>query len=128
MAQHLGLLTYCASIALCAGVAVSSFADMPHDPTQPPANIMSGSNNTTVASTSVIQSITIRGKQRFAMINGIMMKLGDSISEGRIVNITETAVIVRSTNGLSVLKLFPNVDKHAHTHAKPTRQPSVHRN
>lgn len=128
MAQHLGLCIRWILAALWAGMAASSLADMPRDPTQPPAGINAAGTNTGTAAGTQIQSITISGNRRYAMINGITMKPGDTISEGRIVKITENSVIVKSANGLTTLKMFPDVDKHVHSHAKPARQPSVHRN
>ncbi|ARU31009.1 hypothetical protein CAP31_04475 [Sulfuriferula sp. AH1] len=128
MAQHLGLRIRWIQAALWAGIATASFADIPRDPTQPPAGIDAAGARTGPAAETQIQSITISGRQRYAMINGIIMKPGDVINEGRIVKITENTVIVKSASGLTALKLFPNVDKHVHSHAKSTRPASVHRN
>lgn len=114
---------------ICSGLAALSHADTPlsRDPTQPPASLNSAGTRSAAASSSV-QSITIGKHQRHAMINGVTVKTGDTVSEGRIVNITEDAVIVKSANGLTTLKLFPNVDKHPHTNVPATRPSSVHRN
>ena len=128
MAQYLSLLTRWVCTALLSGIATTSFADMPHDPTQPPASIATVGPNGNATTGSAIQSITIRGSQRYAMVNGTMVKPGDTLSEGRIVKITENAVIVKSATGLTALKLFPNVEKRMHPPAKSTHQPSVHRN
>ena len=129
MAQYLtlGSLKYWTLAAICAGIATTSLADTPRDPTLPPANIgLAGTNVRTTS--SLIQSITLMDGKRYAMIAGATVKTGDTITEGRIVNITENAVLVKTATGLITLKLFPNVDKHVHQHAKPTHQPSVHRN
>lgn len=128
MAQHLSSLSRWIFAALCAGLATASLADAPRDPTVPPASIGSAGGNTAAPQGSTLQSVSISGKQRYAMINGIMLKVGDTVSEGRIVKITENSVIVRSANGPVTLKLFPDIDKRVHPDAKPTRQPSVRRN
>jgi hypothetical protein len=61
---------------------------------------------------SSIQSVTLGKTRRYAMINGVNVKVGDSISAGRVINITESDVWVKSGNEVSRLPLFPNVSKH----------------
>lgn len=122
-------LLRCMIIVLGTGSAAFSHADAPitRDPTQPPASLGSSGIQSAAASSS-LQSITIGRKQRHAMINGVTVKIGDTVSEGRIANITEDAVMIKSANGLTTLKLFPNVDKHPHTTVPAPRPSSVHRN
>ena len=133
MAQHLNcafisrylLATAYACMATASGAAITQ------DPTQPPLTMAAPGSSGSRANTppsSTIQSITRRGGQHYAMINGETVKAGDTVSEGRIVQITDNAVIIRSTAGLTTLKIFPDVDKRLHTHTKPARQPSVNRN
>ncbi len=117
MAKHLTLV--CLSLFL--SVSHSSWADSVVDPTQPPAglNSMSTADTDSGTNTSTIQSVTLTKKQRYAMINGETVKVGDTIKAGRIIQITETDVWVRSGSEVSRIPLFPNVSKHY-------RRPSTH--
>lgn len=133
MAQYLScaFITRYLFATACACIATASGAAITQDPTQPPLTLTAPGSQGSRASapaSSMIQSITLRGGQHYAMINGAMVKAGDTVSEGRIVRITDNAVVVRSPTGLTALKIFPDVDKRLHSHAKPVRPPSVNRN
>lgn len=110
MAKHLTL----ACLSLFLSMSHSSWADSVVDPTQPPAGLNSISTADTGTDASTIQSVTLTKKQRYAMINGETVKVGDTIKAGRIIQITETEVWVRSGNEVSRIALFPNVSKQYH--------------
>ncbi|MFA5171362.1 MAG: hypothetical protein WC426_07330 [Sulfuriferula sp.] len=110
MAKHLTL----ACLSLLLSVSHSGWADSVADPTQPPAGLNSMSTTDTGTDASTIQSVTLTKKQRYAMINGETVKIGDTINAGRIIQITESDVWVRSGNEVSRIPLFPNVSKHYH--------------
>lgn len=123
MAQYLNTISI--SALLCMSLPAVA-AGISNDPTQPPADLSSISAAETRASTSQIQSITINKKQRYAMINGDMVKVGDTINAGRIVQITENGVWVKSGNEVSHLPMFPNVTKRNRTTTKHTsKHPTI---
>ena len=83
----------------------------------PPAiNAPAVSNSNSAAP---VQFISIRGNRRTAIVRGVTVKVGDLISEGRITGISDNGIWVKSENGNSELKLFPDVDKHRLT-SNPT--------
>jgi hypothetical protein len=108
MAKHLTLI--CLSLLLC--TSAISQADNMTDPTQPPASLSSASTTTTGSNVATVQSVTLGKQQRYAMINGATVKVGDIIEAGRIIKITESDVWVKSDNVISRISLFPNVSKH----------------
>ena len=107
-----------------AGIALAD--DSLRDPTAPPASISMPAGDNTLTTGSPIQLITIAGRQRSARVRGITVKVGDSISEGRIVKITHNGIVVKSSDGYSLVKLFPAVNKH--TPARPIPPSSIHSN
>ena len=114
------------SALLLMAYAGSALADATmHDPTLPPASISLPATDNAPASGSPVQFISISSKHRSALIRGVLVKVGDQISEGRIIHIASTGITVRSDEGVSVLKLFPDVDKYSvekHIHAPITQQ------
>ena len=106
--------------------AGSALADATlRDPTRPPQSISQPATDNVTDSGSPVQFISISGKQRTALVRGVLVKVGDQISEGRIIHIASTGITVRSDEGVSVLKLFPDVDKYSvdkHMHAPITQQ------
>ncbi len=96
--------------------------DALRDPTQPPPSLNAPTNDNNVVSTgSPIQMIVMHGDQGTAIVRGIPVKVGDHISEGLIVAITEHGVMVRSDHSRSTVELFPTVNKYLHddTHHDP---------
>ena len=107
-----------------AGIVLAN--DTRRDPTIPPASIsMPAGDNMSMAG-SPIQLITIAGRQRSARVRGVTVKVGDQISEGRIVKITANGILVKSDDGLNFVKLFPDVNKYIP--ARSSRQPSIYSN
>ncbi|MHB1676592.1 MAG: hypothetical protein ACYCSS_03490 [Sulfuriferula sp.] len=122
MAQHLNVITRWALCALLANPAYPALAGISErDPTLPPASLNAPTDNSANTATP-IQLITINGKRRAAIVRGALVKVGDNISEGRITGITDSGIRVKSEDGSSVLKLFPDVDKHRHT---SNQKPSI---
>ncbi|HET9112992.1 MAG TPA: hypothetical protein VFN66_03880 [Burkholderiales bacterium] len=122
MAQHMIILARCLAGFLLIVQFPACAGENGRDPTLPPALFdapaVSNSNNT-----SPVQFISIQGKQRTAIVRGRTVRVGDTISEGRIIGITGNGVWVRSDDGSRELKLFPDVDKrsHASNPASPVR-------
>lgn len=117
MAQHMTLLAHCLAGALLI-VPFPAFAgDAGRDPTLPPASIDAPAVNND-GNTAPVQFISIHGKQRTAIVRGTTVSIGDRINEGRIIGITANGIRIKSDDGISELKLFPDVNKHKHT-SKP---------
>ncbi|MDA8327410.1 MAG: hypothetical protein M0Z83_00385 [Betaproteobacteria bacterium] len=119
MAQHLTLGVMC---VLFAGFVHAARADdVLRDPTMPPAGLNAPTDKST-NTTTPIQLITINNQGRSAVVRGTTVRVGDTITEGRITGITGTGIWVKSGEGLSELKLFPDVNRQT-----PNRQPPIHR-
>lgn len=114
MAKHITL----AYMILLFWTSAYSHAETMTDPTQPPANLNSTNTNNGNDTPTTVQSVTL-GKQRYAMINGTMVKVGDTINAARIIKITESDVWVKSDNVVSRISLFPNVSKHTPVRKHP---------
>lgn len=119
MAQHLILGVMC---VLFAGLVHAARADdVLRDPTMPPASLNAPMDKNTNTATP-IQLITINGPDRSAVVRGTTVRVGDTITEGRITGITDTGIRVKSSEGFSELKLFPDVNRQT-----SNRQPPKHR-
>ena len=110
--------------------ATAGAADMLQDPTRPPADLSQENTGAPVASGPQLQSVRISAHQRSAMINGQHVKVGDKLGDARIVMITESEVVLKGSNGLQTLKLFPDVGKriimrsqhHKHSSSRPAKR------
>ncbi len=121
MAQYLNTLSISALLCL----SLPGFAaDIGKDPTQPPASLGSVGTADTNAEFTQVQSITLNKNQRYAMINGDMVKVGDTISAGRIVQITENGVWIKAGNEVTHLPMFPNVAKRTTT-KRTSQHPTI---
>ena len=120
MAQYLNILF--SSALLCISLPGIA-ADISKDPTQPPAGLSSMTATQPSTSPLQVQAITINKKQRYAMINGDMVKVGDTVSAGRIVQITENGIWIKSGNEVTHLPMLPNVTKHTSKHSTIRKHP-----
>jgi len=59
----------------------------------------------------VLQSIILSATRKAAMISGQTVILGEKFGEARLVNLTPSEAVLRTGEGLQVLKLFPDVEK-----------------
>ena len=78
------------------------------DPTRPPiaadpAGIPSGSPR--------LESVLIAPDRRIAVIDGQQVTLGGRIAGGEVVRITESEVVIRGTERVETLKLFPDLKR-----------------
>lgn len=87
------------------------------DPTQPPAGIYAlSSGRGTAATTNIVSpssnglhSIIISPNRRAAIINGEMVELGAKVGSARLVEVSESGVVLQSERGRKELALFPGV-------------------
>ena len=100
-----------ARMMLCAAMALLAIpcarADLP-DPTAPPAAPAAEG----VASPGIsLTAIKRSGTQRLAVIGGQEIAVGGRYQDARVVRITESEVVLRRGAELTVLKLYPHVEK-----------------
>lgn len=87
------------------------------DPTRPPASLgplppaFGEEPDNTPAPMPVLQSIILSPSRKAAIISGQTVVLGEKFGEARLVKLTESEAVLRTNDGLQVLKLFPDVDK-----------------
>lgn len=98
------MMLYAAIVLLAARVA---WADLP-DPTAPPAAPAAEGATSPGMSLTAIKR---RGTQRFAVIDGQEVAAGGRYQDARVVRITESEVVLRRGADVTVLKLYPHVEK-----------------
>jgi MSHA biogenesis protein MshK len=100
--------------------AAASMAQGMADPTRPPAGIAGegalarGNGGTVIAGQPaghVLQAIRLSGGRSEAMIGGQLVHQGDRVGTGEVIRISESEVVLRTTEGLQTLKLFPGIEK-----------------
>lgn len=87
------------------------------DPTQPPAGINAASSGQGTAVVGLpisparrgLQSIIISPDRRAAIINGEMAELGAKVGGAKLVEVSESGVVLQGAQGRQVLALFPGV-------------------
>jgi hypothetical protein len=96
------------ALALCA-VGPAGAID---DPTRPPAGLRSeGGKRTDGDGSLVLESVMISGSSRSAIISGKHVMLGGQIGPGRLVKVSEGAVVLLIGSGQRRLELYPGVHK-----------------
>ena len=58
-----------------------------------------------------LQSVMISPSQKAAIINGVMVKLGEKYGDAVLVRVAENQVVLKSGGAEQVLKLYPAVEK-----------------
>ena len=83
------------------------------DPTRPPAGFGIGAadGERDTGDGIRLQSVVISPTQRTAIINGVMVKLGEKYGDAVLVSVAESEVVLRGGGAQQVLKLFPGVEK-----------------
>ena len=89
--------------------AMPSMAATLPDPTALPA--VSSATGEGQRSVSLLTAIKVRGKQKTAIIDGQEFALGDRYQDARLVRISENEIELRRGREITVLKLYPQVDK-----------------
>jgi len=65
----------------------------------------------------MLQSVLISPTQKTAIINGVVVKLGEKYGDAVLTRVAESEVVLRSGGVNRVLKLYPGVDKREAGHA-----------
>ena len=114
MAQYLGSATSMRmhlAMLIAWLPAAASLAQTLADPTRPPqAGDLSMSPSGAASSRGVLQSVMITGSTAEAIISGKVVHVGDRYDDVQVLKITEGEVVLRTTDGLQTLKLFPGIE------------------
>lgn len=84
------------------------------DPTRPPASVSepvsAGAPN--IPAPNGLQTIIVgRGHKPMAVINGLLVGLGDKVGEATLVKLSESEAVLQGPAGREVLQLLPGVAK-----------------
>jgi len=107
-------------IALCLALHThSSWAQGDvHDPMRPPANLAAASKPASVAAPENVQMLLMGGQRSFAMVDGVIVKPGESLKAWRLVSIGSHSVVMRHAAVTEEISIHPAVVK---TVKQPTR-------
>ena len=83
------------------------------DPTRPPVGLGAGAADaeSDTAGGITLQSVMISPTQSAAIINGVLVKLGEKYGDAVLVRVAESEVVLRSGGAQQVLKIHPGVEK-----------------
>lgn len=95
-------------LLLLGAIPALSLAQALVDPTKPPAELSASPGEP--APTDKLQSIILSPTRRAAIINGQTVELGGKSGDDRLIEVTESRVVLQGTKGRQVLSLFPNVE------------------
>jgi MSHA biogenesis protein MshK len=71
----------------------------------------------------MLQSVMISPTRKSAIINGVMVKLGEKYGDAVLIRVAENEVVLKSGATQQVLKLHPGVDKRENAPAGDTGAP-----
>jgi hypothetical protein len=82
------------------------------DPTRPPVGFGRGGSDTERDTGGGIrlQSVVISPTQSTAIINGVMVRLGEKYGDAVLVRVAEGEVVLKSGNAQQVLRIHPDVE------------------
>lgn len=81
------------------------------DPTAPPARAVATPAASPTEATLALTAIKLSRGQKLAVIDGRELAVGERYQDARIVRIDENQVILRRGRELTVLSLYPDVEK-----------------
>ena len=90
-------------LLLLSALPAIAMAETLLDPTKPAEAV--GAH----AEINALQSIIISPTRRAAIIYGQTVELGEKVGDVRLIEVSESGVVLQGTKGLEVLTLFPNV-------------------
>jgi MSHA biogenesis protein MshK len=106
-------IPYRACLALClALLAPGAAAQVMTDPMRPPPGFDVGAADAGDRGGGImLQSVLISPTRRAAIINGVLVRLGERYGDAVLIAVAESEVVLRSGGTRQVLKLHPAVDK-----------------
>lgn len=93
-------------------------AQVMNDPTRPPAGFAAEAPEGAVAGNQ-LQSVVISPVRRAAIINGVVVELGQKYGDAVLTRVAEDEVVLGSGDSRQVLKLHPAVEKVGIARAEP---------
>ncbi len=104
-------IPYRACLALCLALfSAGGAAQVMTDPTRPPASFGAGEPDAGDGGGIMLQSVLISPAQRAAIINGVLVRLGEKYGDAVLIEVAESEVVLRSGAIRQVLKLHPGVN------------------
>jgi MSHA biogenesis protein MshK len=108
-----GLRILLATLSLC--IPQIAAAESLPDPTRPAIDLSGGAGAvadiaTFEAAPRGLQSTIISPQYRAAIINGVTVRLGDTVGDSRLVEVRESSVVLQNAQGRRVMELFPKVN------------------
>ena len=82
-----------------------------NDPTRPPGALATSAPGGDAGGGMTLQTVMISPTQKAAIINGVMVKLGEKYGDAVLVRVAENQVVLKSGGAEQVLKLYPAVEK-----------------
>ena len=104
-----------AVLALMPAVASAQIAT---DPTRPPAGFAAGAPEGAAAGNQ-LQTVMISPTRQAAIINGVVVELGEKYGDAVLMRVAEDEVVLRRGDSRQVLKLHPAVEKVDIVRAEP---------
>lgn len=97
--------------AVCVWSAFPVFAEELPDPTRPPEAVYAPAEATALAAPEPagLQSVIISKSRSAAVIDGQTIELGGKHGDVRLIEVSDTGVILQGAHGRQVLELFPGV-------------------
>lgn len=95
--------------------AVLARAEGLQDPTRPPSvqSMAPGDTQAPVASGPQLQSIRISAYSASAIVSGKRVVVGERVGSAQVIAISENQIMLKTSNGVQTLKLFPGIGKSA---------------
>lgn len=106
------------SLSMAMPLAAQALADPTRPPNMPDAAVADSGAG---ASGPVLKSILLSSNRRLAVIDGRSVRVGDRVGNARVIAIDADSVKLRGSEGLTLLKLLPEVSKGG---AKPAASPA----
>ncbi|TXT24521.1 MAG: hypothetical protein FD134_1472 [Gallionellaceae bacterium] len=93
----------------CILVSALCYAEALPDPTRPPAEFGASPTQAGTPQESGLQSLIISPARRAAIINGHTVELGGRLGDSKLVEVSESSVVLQGPQGRRTLALFPDV-------------------
>jgi MSHA biogenesis protein MshK len=109
-------------LALVAPLATASWAGMT-DPTQPPPTLAAPGVGASAAAPLTVTTVFLMDKRPHAIVDGLTVRVGDPLGDGRVSAIDERGVWLKTPSGKRLLRLVPDVDKKMRGQDKMEKKP-----
>jgi len=97
----------------------SAWAQITTDPTRPAIGLVVVETPEGAAPSGQLQTVMIAPGRNAAIINGVMVKVGDKYGDAVLERVAEDRVVLRSGNSRQELRLHPAVEKVGLARAEP---------